>query len=78
MRCILSFKCDVYNLGPLDDSFRRSCQILRYDLKSYIVKRQKGWSFRARKVACFNFGLNFENHRRRETSWTTFPQISEG
>lgn len=62
MRCILSFKCDVYNLGPLDDSFRRSCQILRYDLKSYIVQRQKGWSFRARKCTCspcLNGGICF-------------------
>lgn len=53
MQCILSMKCDMFNLGPLDDSFRHTCQILRFDFKNYVVQRKKGWSFRARKVTGF-------------------------
>ncbi|XP_022792621.1 aggrecan core protein-like [Stylophora pistillata] len=62
MQCILSFKCDVFDLGPLDESFRRSCKILRYEIKNYTLQRQKGWSFRARKCAyspCLNGGTCF-------------------
>ena len=51
MACILSMKCDTFNLGPRDDSFRYTCQILRFGVQNYRAKRKKGWSFRARKVA---------------------------
>lgn len=50
MACILSMKCDTFNLGPRDESFRYICQILRFGVLKYSLKRKKGWSFRARKV----------------------------
>lgn len=50
MACILNMKCDTFNLGPRDDSFRHICQILRFGVQNYRPKRKKGWSFRARKV----------------------------
>ena len=50
MACILSMSCDTFNLGPRDDSFRYTCQMLRFGVLKYIPKRKKGWSFRARKV----------------------------
>ena len=82
MQCILSFKCDVFNLGPLDESFRRSCQILRYEIKNYTLQRQKGWSFRARKVKFFSVGLTFKNYKSRETlqimRWTTDLEVWVG
>ena len=50
MACILSMKCDTFNLGPRDDSFRYTCQILKFGVQNYRPKRKKGWNFRARKV----------------------------
>lgn len=50
LACIRSMKCDTFNLGPRDDSFGHTCQILRFGVLNYIARRKKGWSFRARKV----------------------------
>ena len=47
---ILSMKCDTFNLGPRDNSFRYICQIVRFGVLNYRPKHKKGWSFRARKV----------------------------
>ncbi|KAJ7372483.1 hypothetical protein OS493_018990 [Desmophyllum pertusum] len=62
MKCIVSMKCDLFNLGPLDDSFRHTCQILRFGVHSYIAQRKNGWMFRARKCfssPCENGGICF-------------------
>ena len=56
MACILSMKCDIFNLGPRDESFRYTCQTLRFGVLKHSAQRKQGWSFRARKVG---FPLHF-------------------
>ncbi|KAJ7372485.1 hypothetical protein OS493_018992 [Desmophyllum pertusum] len=61
MKCIVSMKCDLFNLGPLDDSFRHTCQILRFGVHSYIAQRKNGWMFRARKNGGICFSIDGGN-----------------